>query len=62
MRETKCYAIPGCLTGREVLDRYQGITDVVTCIDPAVEYPVRQATRHPIRTTRGGPLTFAFEE
>jgi galactokinase len=40
--------VPERLLGREFLDRYQGITDVVTCVDPAAEYPVRQATRHPI--------------
>ena len=40
--------IPELLKGREFLDRYQGITDMVTSVDPAVEYPVRLATSHPI--------------
>jgi galactokinase len=40
--------IPERMTGREFLTKYQGITDGVTSVDPAIEYPVLPATRHPI--------------
>jgi len=40
--------IPERMSGKDFLDRYDGITDVVTSVDPAVEYPVSAATRHPI--------------
>jgi len=40
--------IPERMSGKDFLDRYDGITDTVTSVDPAVEYPVLAATRHPI--------------
>ena len=40
--------IPERMWGKDFLDRYDGITDAVTSVDPAVEYPVLAATRHPI--------------
>lgn len=40
--------IPVRMSGKDFLDRYDGITDTVTSVDPAVEYPVSAATRHPI--------------
>ncbi len=40
--------IPERMAGREFLTRYEGITDTVTTVDPATEYPVKQATSHPI--------------
>ncbi len=40
--------IPKCMSGRDFLDDYDGITDTVTSVDPAVEYSVSAATRHPI--------------
>jgi galactokinase len=40
--------IPERMRGQGFLDRYEGISDTVTTIDPATEYQVRQATRHPI--------------
>jgi L-arabinokinase len=40
--------LPGGMNGREFLDKYYGITDAVTSVDPLVEYPVLAATRHPI--------------
>src|ERR1051326_71063 len=40
--------IPQRMPGREFLDRYTGISDPVTSVDPSVEYPVLAATRHPI--------------
>ncbi|HET9714451.1 MAG TPA: galactokinase family protein, partial [Pyrinomonadaceae bacterium] len=36
------------MSGKNFLQRYDGITDVVTSVDPAVEYPVSAATRHPV--------------
>jgi len=36
------------MTGEEFLDRYQGITDNVTSVEPSIEYPILQATKHPI--------------
>src|SRR6185436_18271737 len=34
--------------GRDFLDKYDGTTDVVTSVDPEIEYPIFAATRHPI--------------
>ena len=46
------------MSGAEFLERYQGITDPVTAVDPARHYHVRQATQHPVkehaRVTRFG--------
>ena len=36
------------MSGKDFLDKYDGITDTVTLVDPTVEYPVLVATRHPI--------------
>ena len=41
-------ALPQSLNGADFLDRYHGITDSVTAISRDTEYPVLQATRHPI--------------
>jgi L-arabinokinase len=40
--------LPESLRGSEFLDRYQGITDTVTAVRPNGEYPVLQATQHPV--------------
>ncbi len=40
--------IPKRMIGKEFLDKYDGITDNVTSVDPSVEYPVLAATIHPI--------------
>jgi L-arabinokinase len=40
--------IPQRMSGKDFLDRYDGITDIATSVDKAVEYPVLAATRHPI--------------
>ena len=40
--------IPERMSGKDFLDRYDGITDTVTSVEPAIEYPVSAATRHPI--------------
>jgi len=40
--------IPERMSGDDFLDKYDGITDTVTSVDPTVEYPVLAATRHPI--------------
>lgn len=40
--------LPERMEGRAFLDRYGGITDAVTQVDPTRTYPVRQATAHPI--------------
>ena len=40
--------LPERMTGEEFLDRYQGITDNVTSVEPSIEYPILQATKHPI--------------
>src|SRR5215831_15939125 len=45
-------SIPERMVGREFLDRYQGISDPFTSIDPDVDYPVRRATEHPIYENR----------
>ena len=36
------------IRGSVFLDRYHGITDQVTSVDPLIDYPVLAATRHPI--------------
>jgi galactokinase len=41
-------AVPLEMSGREFLDRYGGITDRVTRVDPARTYAVRGPTLHPI--------------
>ncbi len=41
-------ALPRQISGAEFLKRYAGITDSVTSVNPAKDYPVYQATRHPI--------------
>jgi galactokinase len=41
--------IPESLDGRAFLDRYQGLTDTVTRVDPSATYAVRSCTEHPIR-------------
>jgi L-arabinokinase len=40
--------LPETMTGAEFLARFGGITDVVTRVDPARTYPVRQAAAHPV--------------
>lgn len=40
--------IPKCMSGEAFLANYEGITDTVTSVQPAVEYAVSAATRHPI--------------
>lgn len=40
--------VPTVLEGRSFLERYGGITDDVTRVDPARTYAVRAATEHPI--------------
>ena len=40
--------LPERMPGAEFLERYAEITDTVTRVDPAREYPVRQATAHPV--------------
>ena len=40
--------IPDRIFGKDFLDRYQGITDTFTEVDPWIDYPVRRATEHPI--------------
>ena len=56
--------LPERMTGAEFLRRYDGITDSVTRVDPAHEYPVRQATAHPVyenaRVTRFAELLGAL--
>lgn len=41
-------SLPARMSGAEFLERFQGITDPVTAVDPARHYHVRQATQHPI--------------
>ncbi|HEV2764953.1 MAG TPA: hypothetical protein VGV38_18365, partial [Pyrinomonadaceae bacterium] len=36
------------MSGAEFLEKYKGITDPVTSVDPSRWYHVRQATRHPV--------------
>ncbi len=40
--------LPEEMLGADFLERYGGITDTVTTVDPARVYPVRVATAHPI--------------
>jgi L-arabinokinase len=40
--------LPERIKGKDFLDRYNGITDRVTLVNPRVDYPVAAATRHPI--------------
>jgi galactokinase len=40
--------VPEQMSGRDFLDRYDGITDTATSVDGPVAYPVLAATRHPI--------------
>lgn len=40
--------LPERMSGGEFLERFGGITDAVTRVDPARSYPVRQAARHPV--------------
>jgi L-arabinokinase len=40
--------VPATIDGRSFLDRYGGITDPTTRVDPHRTYAVRQATAHPI--------------
>jgi len=42
-------ALPDGMSGREFLERYDGITDAVTTVSAARQYPVRAATEHPVR-------------
>jgi galactokinase len=52
--------LPERMTGAEFLRRFDGITDTVTRVQPEREYPVRQATVHPVhenaRVTRFAEL------
>ncbi len=40
--------LPEQMPGAEFLERYKGITDGVTSVNPMRSYPVRQATQHPV--------------
>ncbi|HEX3250450.1 MAG TPA: galactokinase family protein [Pyrinomonadaceae bacterium] len=40
--------LPLQMTGAEFLDRYRGITDCVTSVNPDQSYPVFAATKHPV--------------
>ena len=40
--------IPERMSGKDFLNKYDGITDSMTSVNAAVEYPVSAATRHPI--------------
>jgi L-arabinokinase len=40
--------LPAYMLGAEFLERYEGITDTVTSVDPDRTYPVFAATQHPI--------------
>lgn len=40
--------LPSRAPGAEFLERYKGITDGVTSVNPSRVYPVRQATKHPV--------------
>lgn len=59
-RERFAPHLPEVVDGASFLDRYQGITDPVTAVDPRRLYPVREATRHPVdehaRVTRFAEL------
>jgi galactokinase len=41
-------SLPARMPGAAFLERFQGITDTVTTVDPARHYHVRQATQHPV--------------
>jgi galactokinase len=43
-----CARLPERVTGAEFLDRWHGVNDSLTRIDPARSYPVRSATAHPV--------------
>jgi L-arabinokinase len=40
--------LPRLISGSDFLQRFAGVTDRLSTIDPATEYPVQAATRHPI--------------
>ena len=40
--------LPETMSGAEFLTRYHGITDTVTRVDRARQYPIRRATAHPV--------------
>ena len=40
--------LPESINGSDFLQRYQGTTDTVTSVRDDAEYPVRQATKHPV--------------
>lgn len=40
--------LPALMSGAEFLERYKGITDGVTSVNPSRDYPVRQAAAHPV--------------
>jgi L-arabinokinase len=42
-------SLPARMSGAEFLERYGGITDAVTSVEPARHYHVRQATQHPVK-------------
>jgi galactokinase len=42
-------SLPARMSGAEFLERYWGITDAVTAVEPARHYHVRQATQHPVK-------------
>ncbi|HYO63788.1 MAG TPA: galactokinase family protein [Pyrinomonadaceae bacterium] len=44
--------LPERVSGADFLARYGGTTDAVTRVDPARNYPVRDATRHPVFENR----------
>ena len=41
--------LPEQIRGEEFLERFGGITDPITQVDPAKTYPVRAATTHPVK-------------
>jgi galactokinase len=58
-------SLPARMPGAEFLERFQGITDSVTTVDPARHYHVRQATQHPVnehaRVTRFSEILSAAD-
>jgi galactokinase len=42
-------SLPARMSGAEFLERYWGITDTVTAVEPGRYYHVRQATQHPVK-------------
>ena len=48
LAHVEAFAEVGLGAGAEFLERYWGITDTVTRVDPARHYHVRQATQHPV--------------